>query len=89
MVPVDCLTVAVSVTEAPCATVVAEAAKVVVVETTGAFTWIEIAFEVDELKLVAPEYMAVIVSEPAGRLEVERIAMPPEREAEPIAVDPL
>ena len=87
--PLDCLTVAVSVNGDPCVSVVAEAASVVVVETTAAFTWIEIVFEVDEFRPVVPEYVAVIRLAPTGRFETDSVAAPPESKADPIAEEPL
>lgn len=55
MAPLDCLTVAVRVTGALCGTVVAEAARVVVVEATEELTRMETVFEVEEATLVEPE----------------------------------
>jgi hypothetical protein len=68
---------------------VTEAASDVVVDVIAVFTWIVTEFEVDEERSDAPEYMAVTLSEPAGRLDVEMVATPAKREADPIAADPL
>lgn len=87
--PLDCFTDAVRVTTEPCVSVVADVVKVVAVDTTAGLTWIESALDVEEAKLAAPEYMAVIVSVPAGRLETATVADPLDSETDAIAVDPL
>ena len=88
-VPLAGVTAAVNVTGEFCAMDEADAVNVVVVLTVPEFTFTVMALEVDALNVLVPAYSAVIEFGPAGRVEVEREAVPAESEAVPSEVPPL
>lgn len=89
VVPLACFTVAVNVTGLLSVIAAADETSVVDVSTTAEVTVTVTGFEVDELKLLLPEYVAVTVSVPTGRDVVARLATPPLRVADPSEADPL
>ena len=89
VVPLAWLTVAVSVTGEFCVTVEAEACNVVEVLTTADFTVTETVPDEEALKLVAPEYAAVMELVPTGSVEIVIVAAPEASVADPSEVEPL
>lgn len=79
----EAFTVAVRVTDEPCAMLDAELESVVVVAEVVVLTVTSTAFEVDGPSVLVPEYVAVIEWEPADSVEVVKLATPPEREPVP------